>query len=225
MTMLGYIRVSTEEQAQSGLGLGAQRAGLELYERQHDTNLAIYCDDGYSGKTLERPALYEALTRIGHGEADGLVVVKLDRLTRSLLDFAQLLEWFKAATAALVAIDVGVDTSTPGGRMIAGVFAVVAEWEREMIAQRTKDGLAEARRTRGRVNQGAVADDPELLERICGLREEGETYAAICGVLNSEGVPTPRGGALWRPSALQRVLGGVRRPKPRAHIVLPEIVR
>jgi len=76
------------------------------------------------------------------GEVTGLVVAKLDRISRSVVDFGNLLAFFEDAEATLVALDLGVDTSTPGGRLVANVLASVAEWERSAIAERTRDALA-----------------------------------------------------------------------------------
>jgi DNA invertase Pin-like site-specific DNA recombinase len=218
MKMLGYVRVSTEEQSASGLGMLAQEAKIREYSERHGHELVLHRDEGSSGKSLEREGLMECLEVIANGDAGGLVVARLDRLTRSLLDFARLLEWFRTADAALVALDVDVDTSTPGGRLIAGVFAVVAEWEREMISQRTKDGLAQAPKR----NQGSVADEPALHHRMLELRREGLTYAEICQVLEAERWPTLRGGRAWRPSNLQSVLGARPARKARKHVALPE---
>lgn len=212
--MLGYARVSTDDQA---YGVGAQEQ--RIIEARGP--LRILVDDGYSAKTLDRPALQEALQLIAAKEASGLVVAKLDRLTRSIVDFASLLEWFERADASLVVLDMQVDTSSPGGRMIAHVFAVFAQWEREMIAQRTREGLAEARR-RGARFRPAIADDPELLQTIRDLRDCGESLRAICCELERMEVPTVRGGARWSPSALQSVLG-YQRPKRARSVVLPKL--
>ncbi len=124
------------------------------------------------------------------------------------MDFARLAEWFEhEARATLVALDLGVDTSTPGGRLVANVLASVAAWERDVIADRTRTGLAAARAAGQRISRPAVADDPELQRRIAGLRESGMTLQAIANQLNGEGVPTLRGGGEWRPSSLQAAVG------------------
>ena len=219
--LLGYVRVSTDEQAAYGFGLAAQEA--RILERH--PAVRMFRDEGLSGKTLERPALMEALELIACGEADGLVVAKLDRLTRSVIDFALLLEWFAAADAALVALDFDLDTSTPGGRLIAHIMASVAEWERETIAQRTKDGLAAARAQGKPTGRPAVADRPEVAQRIRELHEQGLSLQQICDRLNEEGVPTARGANEWRKSAVQSILGYRRRTVRRRLASLPEIRR
>ena len=116
--------------------------------------------------SLSGAAAGRALEMITTGEASGFVAAKVDRITRSLLDFASLVHWFDEAGATLVALDLGIDTSSPGGRLLANVFASVAEWERETIAARTKEGLAVLRGKGSAVSRPAVADRPELSKRM-----------------------------------------------------------
>ena len=224
LELIGYARVSTDEQALYGYGLDAQEAKLREHARRAGAEMVVIRDEGSSGKTLERPGLMRALTRIAAGDADGLVVAKLDRLTRSVIDFAMILEWFSAAGALLVALDFDLDTSTPSGRLVATIMAGVAEWERGIIAQRTRDGLAAARAQGRPVGRPAVPD--ELAQRIRHMREEDSmTLQAICDRLNADQVPTARGATAWRPSAIQRALGYERRPRRRKIATLPEIPR
>ena len=226
MRLLGYTRVSTAEQATSGLGLEAQERALrDTCSARGFELVEIVCDEGQSGKTLERPGLEQALRRIAAGEADGLVVAKLDRLSRSVIDFGLLLEWFGELDATLVALDLGVDTSTPGGRLVANVFASVAEWERDTIAARTRDGLAALRAQGKSAGRPAVADRPELAERIRAMRDAGLTLQAIADTLTSEGIPTARGAARWQPSSVQAAAGYRRRRPRRQPAELPEIER
>lgn len=223
LRLVGYARVSTDEQALYGHGLDAQETRLRDYARRRSAELVVMRDEGISGKTLERPALMRALGRIAAGESDGLVVAKLDRLTRSVIDFAMLLEWFTVARAQLVALDFDLDTSTPTGRMIGVIMASVAEWERGVIAQRTRDALAAARAKGKPVGPPAVADRAQVAARIRRMREGGATLQAICDALNAEAVPTARGGSAWRPSAVQTALGYQRRARRRRIASLPEI--
>lgn len=223
LQLIGYARVSTDEQAMYGYGLDAQEAKLHEHARRAGAELVVIRDEAISGKTLERPGLMRALARIAAGDADGLVVAKLDRLTRSVIDFAMLLEWFTVAGALLVALDFDLDTSTPSGRLVATIMSGVAEWERGVIAQRTREGLAAARAQGRPVGRPAVAD--ELAQRVRRMREDGMTLQAICDQLNVEKVPTARGATAWRPSAIQRALGYERRPRRRKIATLPEISR
>jgi DNA invertase Pin-like site-specific DNA recombinase len=223
--MVGYLRVSTEEQAQHGYGLDAQEHELRRAADFYGWELLeLVRDEGLSGSTLERPGLQRALAMVAAGDADGLVVAKLDRLTRSVVDFGDLLEWFEDARAAFVALDVKVDTSTPGGRMVAQVLVVVAEWERRTIAARTKAGL-DALRAQGKpTGRPSVADRPELAERIRRMRdEEGLSLRAIADVLSDEGIPTARGADRWRASSVQAAAGYVRRKPRRKRAALPAL--
>jgi len=226
MNVLGYARVSTAEQRSNGYGLDAQEAAIrDECERRGWRLLDLIRDEGTSGKSLDRRGMREALERIAVGEADGLIASKLDRLSRSVVDFGTLLDWFADAGATLVALDLGLDTSTPGGRLVANVFASVAEWERDTIAARTREGLAAARAQGRRISRPALADQPKLRRRIERMRERGMTLQAIADRLNREGVTTLRGGAKWRPSSVQAAAGYKRR-KPRRQLVeLPTVKR
>lgn len=225
MNVIAYTRCSTQEQSEHGHSLGAQESALrDACARRGWVLVDVMADEGQSGKNLDRPALQQALKRIAVGEAEGLIVSKLDRLTRSMIDFAMLLEWFTNAQATLVALDLEIDTSTPGGRLVAHVFAAAAEWEREIIAIRTKEGLAEAKR-KGSAFRPSVADDPETAQLIRDLRDCQMTYGQICAELTERGIPTPRGGKKWRQSSLQVILGWERKPARRKQVLLPEVRR
>ena len=214
--MIGYVRVSTDEQSANGHGLAAQEA--RILERYPDVH--IYRDEAASGKTLERPALTAALEDIAAGRADGLIVAKLDRLTRSVIDFALLLEWFESADARLVALDFDLDTSTPGGRLVATLFAAIAEWERGIISQRTSDAL-QGMKARG-LAVGPPAVGTVARERIAELRGAGLTIRQIAERLNLDEVPTARGGS-WSKSTVHAALGHRRRPPRRRPAALPAI--
>lgn len=221
--MVLYIRVSTEEQSN---GLEAQRAQLErAAEFQSWTVAELVCDQGQSGKDLERPGLKRALELIATGEADGLAVAKLDRLSRSVIDAGTLAEWFEEAGGRLIALDLNIDTSTPSGRMVLHLLAAVAQWERETIAQRTRAGMAELRRRGEPTGRPAVADRPELFDRISALRAGGMTLQAIADALNAEQVPTLRGGSRWRVSSVQAAAGYRRRQARHKYAALPELSR
>jgi DNA invertase Pin-like site-specific DNA recombinase len=220
--LLGYIRTSTAEQAYS---LAAQKRTIRAAAKRENWRIvSFYKDEGQSGKTLDRRGLCHALEEIAAGHAGGIVVARLDRLSRSVIDFTELLDWLSAAGAVLIALDLDVDTSTPSGRLVANVFASVAAWELATIAQRTRDGLAAARAQGRPVGRPAVPD--ELAQRIRHMREEDSmTLQAICDRLNADQVPTARGATAWRPSAIQRALGYERRPRRRKIATLPEIPR
>jgi DNA invertase Pin-like site-specific DNA recombinase len=206
--VVGYIRVSTDEQTSSGLGLDAQRAAIVAECERRGWGLAdIYEDAGASGKSMSgRPALRAALEVVRSHAAGALVVAKLDRLSRSLLDFSTLMVDSQKEGWALVILDLGVDTTTPSGEMIANVMATFAQSERRLIGQRTKDALAV--KTREGVKLGrprSVGDD--VVERIRTEREEGKSLRAIATGLNEDGAATGHGGAKWYASTVRAVQG------------------
>lgn len=170
MGVLGYERVSTAGQADSGLGLDAQRSAIEAEAKRRGWEVAGFeTDEGVSATAARRPALDRALARLSAGEADALVVAKLDRLARSTLGFAEVLATAQREGWALVALDLGVDMTTPSGRLVASVMAAVASWEVDVIRARTTDALAEAK-ARGTVLGRPRLIDPALVDRISGAR-------------------------------------------------------
>ena len=205
--MVAYIRVSTEEQADSRLGLEAQRAAISVEcERRGWMLLETFEDAGASGKSLVgRPALEKALEAVQSGEAGALVVAKLDRLSRSLLDFAALMEQARRQGWALVALDLGVDTTTPAGEMMANVMATFAQFERRLIGARTKDALAIKRSQGVRLGRPRTLDQ-HVVDRIAAQRAGGASLRVIADALNDESVPTAQGGALWHASTVRAVL-------------------
>src|SRR3954462_5692770 len=144
MRVLGYLRVSTSEQADSRAVLIAQKAAiLAEAERRGWSGVTIIEDAGYSAKDMRRPGLAAALAMLKGREADALVVSKMDRLSRSLLDFAAIMQQAQKEGWALLALDSPADLTTPSGRAMVCVQAVFAQLERELIGQRTRDALAQ----------------------------------------------------------------------------------
>jgi DNA invertase Pin-like site-specific DNA recombinase len=171
MKVIGYTRVSTSKQADDGDSLDVQRDKLATYCELHDHELVdVYEDAGASGKDMERDGLRDALDALEGGKADGLVVYKLDRLTRSTADLGRLLERFEDKGVALQAVAESLDTSTAAGRMVVRMLGVVAEWERETIGERTSAAL-QAKADKGEYTGGNVpfgyqlADDGSTLEK------------------------------------------------------------
>jgi peptidoglycan hydrolase-like protein with peptidoglycan-binding domain/DNA invertase Pin-like site-specific DNA recombinase len=159
---------------------------------------------------LERPALGYALQRISAGDAQGLAVADLSRLSRSVTELGRVLEWFSRSGARLVAVEQGIDTGERSGQLAARTLVEVSGWEHARLVARTREGMRAARRK----GPPGVADYPELSERIASMRRDGMTLQAIADQLNAEGVPTVRGGAKWRPSSVQAA-AGYRRPPTR----------
>ena len=143
-TAVGYVRVSTDEQARDGVSLEAQQARIRAYAEAKDLKLAeILCDEGRSGKNLKRPALQELLARCERGEVGAVIVLKLDRLTRRTRHLLSLVEdLFLANDIELHSVGESLDTSTPHGRFVLTLFGGLAQMERELIAERTRTALA-----------------------------------------------------------------------------------
>jgi DNA invertase Pin-like site-specific DNA recombinase len=206
MQVIGYVRVSTEEQSTSGAGLAAQRAaiGAECVHRGWHL-LEVIEDAGYSAKDLKRPGVRIALETLQQGDAGALVVAKLDRLSRSMLDFTTVMATASKQGWALVALDCAVDTTTPAGEAMANVLATFAQFERRLIGQRTREALA-AKRASG-VRLGRPVSLPSAVStRIAAERKAGRSLAAIADMLNEEQVPTAQGGRQWWPSTVRAVL-------------------
>lgn len=204
---VGYIRVSTGEQAESGAGLAAQRVTITAEADRRGWDLvAVREDAGISGKSMAgRQGLDAALAAVEGDEADVLVVAKLDRLSRSLLDFAALMERSRRKGWSLVALDLGVDTTTPAGEMVASLMATFAQYERRIIGVRTKEALAVKRAQGVRLGRPNSLS-PEIVERIQHERAEGKTLAAIADGLNEESVPTAHGGRIWHRATIRQIL-------------------
>jgi DNA invertase Pin-like site-specific DNA recombinase len=217
MRVIGYTRVSTSGQRDEGGGLAAQRAAIEREAKHRGWELVAIHQDAASGKSMKRrPGLDSALALIEAGDADGLIVAKLDRLSRSLLDFAALVERSRRKRWTLVALDLGVDTATPSGEMMANVLAVFAQFERRVIAQRTKEGIEAKRRHTEKVGYGEDGAlkgpigrkrqiDAETIRRIRRDRAAGHSFAAIAERLNAAGIPGGQGGHWW-PATVRKVV-------------------
>ncbi len=204
---VAYLRVSTAEQVDSGAGLDAQRTTVVRETQRRDWELvAVEVDAGASGKSLTgRPALDAALDAVRMGRADVLVVAKLDRLSRSVADFAALLDQAQREGWGLVALDLGVDTTTPAGELVANVMAAVAQWERRTIGQRTREGLAAKRASGVRLGRPPVVP-AEVVMQVLHCRSQGLTLQAIADELNAKGVPTARGTGPWRVSSVAALM-------------------
>jgi DNA invertase Pin-like site-specific DNA recombinase len=206
MQVLGYVRVSTSEQASSGAGLEAQRRAIIAECERRGWHLVETIEDaGYSARDLRRPGIQEALRALEAGRASALVVAKLDRLSRSMLDFSRLMAKATQEHWALVALDVAVDTSTPSGEAMANMLATFAQFERRLISQRTKEALA-VKKASG-VRLGRPPTMPlAVVRRIQRQRARGDSLRKIAEDLNESGVPTAQGGARWYAATVRHVL-------------------
>lgn len=212
-----YCRVSTSEQADSGLGLEAQRSRCEAYAVANGWVIAgVFVDAGVSAKSLERPELQQALDSLEAG--DVLVALKLDRLTRTVADLAPLAERIERAGAEWATVAEKYDTGTANGRLMLGMMLQLSQWEREVIGERTAAALSAKRSRRERLGttplgyrtdaDGRVTVDPDgqrAVARARALRAQGRTLQQIADTLTREGHPTARGGR-WAPATIAKLL-------------------
>lgn len=217
---VAYLRVSTDKQADHGVSLDAQRAKVEAYAALYDLDLvAVEVDAGVSAKTLDRPALETALGMLRSGKADAILVVKLDRLTRSVRDLGDLVDrYFAPGRWALLSVGEQIDTRTAAGRLVLNVLASVAQWEREATGERTVAALGHKKAKGERVGEvpygyALAADGVKLEEHaaeqrvialVRELREADLSIRAIAARLNADAVAA-RGGR-WHPTSIARLL-------------------
>ena len=200
---VAYLRVSTAEQALSGLGLDAQRSAIEAEcARQGWDLVATIADEGVSGSKApaKRAGLSAALASIASGEADLLVALRLDRLGRDAVDVLNLTK-----TTEVALVDFPADLTTPAGRMVLTVLAGAAEFERGLISARTKAALAEAKRRGVRCGRPRAMSD-EIRARILEAHAAGQSLNAIARSLNADEIPTAHGGAKWYAGTVRRVV-------------------
>jgi DNA invertase Pin-like site-specific DNA recombinase len=205
MDLIAYLRVSTEEQGDSGLGLGAQRQQIHAYAAAYGHTIVSEHTDVASGSDMNRPALTQTLSLLASSEADGLIAAKLDRLSRSVPDFGTMLERARAEQWSFIAIDLNVDTSTPTGELIANVMMAVAQWERRTIGQRTSEAL-QAKKANGHRLGRPVNLPASTRLLIQAWHAQGWNDSAIARGLNHAEVPTAQQGRRWYPGVVSGVL-------------------
>jgi DNA invertase Pin-like site-specific DNA recombinase len=212
---LAYVRVSTADQVDSGASLAAQRETLTAEAERRGWDVELVADEGLSAKNLNRPALQSALDRLDRGEADTLMAVRLDRVSRSVADFAGLLDRAGRKGWGLVLLSPALDLADPAGRFTANVLASAAQYERELIGARTREGMTQRRLEGYRPTPsnptGRPAGRPrelmaEVRNRIVRERhDQGLSLGAIANQLNVEGIPTAQGGAKWYPATVRKI--------------------
>ena len=205
---LAYVRVSTAEQAAEGASLDAQTQALVEAAERKGYRVEVLREEGKSGKSLNgRPVMAAALERLKAGEASALYAQRLDRLSRSVADFAHLLDRAKRQGWTVAVLDADVDTSTPSGEFLVNVLASAAQYERRIIGARTRDALAQRRREGVRLGRPSNLPS-QTVARIVAQRAAGASLRAIAETLNTEQVPTAHKGAKWHASTVQKVLAG-----------------
>jgi len=216
-----YLRVSTEGQAVDGISLDAQRAKIAAWCELNGYSLAdVHTDAGISGKRADnRPALQEALDAVcANGGA--LIVYSLTRLARSTRDTLAIADRLDRAGADLVSLTEKIDTTTAAGKMVFRLLAVLSEFERDLVSERTTAALAHKRSMGERVGTVPfgfdLADDgialtPNAIEQriiadIEALRVKGYSLRAIADELTRRGITTKKGNAAWTHTAVKRIL-------------------
>jgi Site-specific recombinases, DNA invertase Pin homologs len=219
MKAIGYIRVSTQGQVVDGVSLDAQEAKIRAWAELNDVQEVVICrDEGISGKRSDnRPGLQDALSMVGKGDA--LIIYSLSRLSRSTKDTLTLSELLLKKEADLVSLSEKIDTTTAAGKMVYRLLAVLNEFERDQISDRTCFALAHKKanneKTGGDVPFGYYLDGIHLVKDeneqkaiilIRDLRGKGYKLQAICDELEKEGYRTRRGLLKWQPKTVSRII-------------------
>lgn len=218
---IAYVRVSTAKQADHGVSLETQQEKVRAYASLYDLELVdVAVEAAASAKTLDRPVLSEVLGRLARGEVDALLVVKLDRLTRSVTDLGTLIERCNRQGWALLSVSEQIDTRTAAGRLVLNVLASVSQWEREAIGERTAEALRH-KRSRGEFTGGEppygwqLGTDGVHLEPNDGeravidaareLRAAGLSLRKVGAALVERGA-LPRRGTAWNPKTVRSLI-------------------
>lgn len=200
-----YCRVSTDEQAREGVSLEEQKERLLAYCKAMGwrEETITFIDDGYSAKNLDRPQLVKLINLVKHGQISRIMVTKLDRMSRRLLDLLNMIEMFQQYDVSFVSISESFDTTTPSGRLTLQVLGAVAEFERERIRERVFENMLHAAGTGKWLTQspyGYVLVDKvlqinekeaEVVRKVFhAYVEEGRGYFSIAKQLNEQGIPS-----------------------------------
>lgn len=199
---IAYIRVSTDKQADKGHSLEAQEAKVKAYASLYDLELVKTVVEAESAKSLKREGLQNALAALKAGKAEALIVVKLDRLTRSVSDLGVLVEQH-FNKSALLSVSEQIDTRSAGGRLVLNVLASVSQWEREAIGERTSAAMqnmkAEGLYTGGRPPYGKMLvegvlvnneSEQAIINKANKLRVEGCSLRQIATLFSEQGLRT-----------------------------------
>lgn len=218
MKAIGYVRGSTDRQADTGGSLEAQAKRIRAMAVVQGADLVeMIVDGGESAKDLKRPGMQKLLAAVEAKQVEAVIVAKLDRLTRSVKDLGELLERFEKRGVALVSVAEALDTGSAAGRLVITIMTAVSQWEREAIGERTRDVLEHKRRNGQRVgniaygyrlsSDGRVEPDPAeqtVVSTIHELRTRRRSLREIALELNCHGYRTRR-GSHWRHEYVKRV--------------------
>lgn len=211
MRAIGYVRVSTEKQADFGVSLEAQTEKVKAMAIVQGAELLeVIVDAGESAKSLNRPGMARLLALVERRAVDCVIVAKLDRITRNVYDLGELLKRFEKRDVSLVSVVDSLDTRTAAGRLVLNIMVSVSQWEREAIGERTRDAMAHLKSTGARVGNIAFgfelaadgkltlnAAEQEIIAKVQALQADGYSLRAIAAELNRQGFTTRKGSA-WR---------------------------
>lgn len=206
---IGYVRVSSDRQAEHGVSLEAQAEKIRAMAVVQGVELAdLIVDAAESAKSLDRPGMQHLLSLVEAKKVDKILIAKLDRITRSVKDLAELMDLFNRRGVSLISVAESLDTTSPAGRLVANVMISVSQWEREAIGIRTKEAMHFKRSQNERVGTVPFGyqlstdnkhlepnpSEQSVLILIRRLRKAGRTLRAIAAELNSRKITTRCGG-------------------------------
>lgn len=149
---IAYTRVSTDKQVKTGVSLDAQASKITAMAEVQDAQIIETIEDGESGKSLDRPGMQRILEMAKRRQIDMVIIYKLDRLTRSVVDLDKIVKSFNKYGVALVSVNEHIDTGSASGRVVINLLTVISQWERETIGERTAFALRHKRDTRKMFN-------------------------------------------------------------------------
>lgn len=222
MNFIGYVRVSTEDQAKKGISLESQEEKIKGYASLNELTLSkVVRDEGESGKNLNRPGIKEIIDSIKNGWCHGVIVYKLDRLSRSVIDTLVLIEKFDKQNIAFHSITEHIDTKSAMGRFFITILSALAQMEREMISERTKGALNYKRsigglaggvpygyRSKGKKKLAVlIKDDQEqrVLKMILDAHVQKKSLNSIANDLNKQGIASRCNGK-WYPQTVKSII-------------------
>ena len=218
MKAVGYIRVSTQGQVEDGVSLDAQEAKVRAWAVLNGAEVVIFRDQGISGKRSDnRPGLQSALNLVGKGDA--LIVYSLSRLSRSTRDTLTIADALAKKEADLVSLSEKIDTTSAAGKMVFRMLAVLSEFERDQVSDRTRFALLHKKsigeKTGGdcpfgyRVRKGRLylhANEQKAVSLIRDLHGKGQSLRGICRKLEDDGIARKNGSRTWHPQIISDII-------------------
>jgi site-specific DNA recombinase len=218
MKAIGYARVSTEEQAREGISLDNQIAKIKAYAILNDLDLTeIILDAGKSAKNLKREGIQKIFSMIQSNQVEAVIIYKLDRMFRNTIEALETANMLDKKSVSLHSITEKLDTKSAMGRFFFTLTASLAEMERNIIAERTKDALSNKKANHERVGEipygydltpeGKLVEntlEQKVIEKVIMLRNEGLSYIKIAAHLNKQGYFSKKGGK-WHQESIKRI--------------------